>query len=166
MIVPPPGDDWVAVTSECLSFGPVADWAVVPGCGAVVVFAGTVRDHAEGRPGVVSLEYEAYEAGALSALGDIVCELRHTWPVLGRVALVHRTGLLSPEEISVVVAVSAPHRPEAFDAARCGIDALKQRAPIWKRETWENGRAWGDAPRHAGPGASPGQIRSPKLVVG
>ena len=57
--------------------------------------------------------------------------------------MVHRTGLLVPSEVSVVVSVSAPHRTEAFDAARFGIDAIKAGVPIWKRETWDGGSAWG-----------------------
>ena len=64
-------------------------------------------------------------------------------PVLGRVALHHRTGTLVPGEPSVVVAVSTPHRAEAFEAARWCIDRLKASVPIWKRETWEGGEGWG-----------------------
>lgn len=143
MLLPPPGDEWVALSAEALELGELATWAVLPTCGAVVVFAGTVREHAEGRPGVISLEYEAYTTVALKKMEAIARELRRRWPVVGRVAMVHRTGLLVPAEVSVVVSVSAPHRSEAFDAARFGIDALKAGVPIWKRETWEGGSAWG-----------------------
>jgi molybdopterin synthase catalytic subunit len=143
VLLPPPGDEWVALSAEALELGELATWAVLPTCGAVVVFAGTVREHAEGRPGVISLEYEAYTTVALKKMEAIARELRRRWPVVGRVAMVHRTGLLVPAEVSVVVSVSAPHRSEAFDAARFGIDALKAGVPIWKRETWEGGNAWG-----------------------
>lgn len=143
MMLPPEGDDWVALSTEPLPLDRLACWPVLPRCGAVVLFAGTVRDHAEGRPGVVSLEYEAYAAAALEQMSAIAGELRQMWPLTGRAAMVHRTGLLAPGDISVVVAVSAPHRPEAFDGARYGIDAIKSRVPIWKRETWEGGSAWG-----------------------
>jgi molybdopterin synthase catalytic subunit len=142
-LLPASGDDWIALSAEAISLDQLATWATVPNCGAVVAFAGTVRDHAEGRPGVVSLEYEAYEGVAVAKMGSIARELRQRWPFVGRVAMVHRTGLLLPCEVSVVVSVSAPHRPEAFDAARFGIDALKSRVPIWKRETWADGSAWG-----------------------
>ncbi len=143
MLLPPPGDAWVALCAEPLDLGQFATWAVVPSCGALVVFAGTVREHAEGRPGVISLEYEAYTGVALDKMESIAQELRRRWPFIGRVAMVHRTGLLVPSEVSVVVSVSAPHRTEAFDAARFGIDAIKAGVPIWKRETWDGGSAWG-----------------------
>ena len=67
MLLPPAGDDWVALSDGPLPFERLAAWPVLPGCGAVVVFAGTVRDHAEGRPGVSALEYEAYAQAALEA---------------------------------------------------------------------------------------------------
>jgi molybdopterin synthase catalytic subunit len=143
VILPPAGDDWVALFTGPIPFDRLASWPVVPGCGALVVFAGTVRDHAEGRPGVVSLEYEAYAEAATARMSTVAAELRQRWSDLGRVVLVHRTGLLVPGDVSVVVAVSAPHRPEAFEAARYGIDAVKSRVPIWKRETWAGGQDWG-----------------------
>lgn len=143
MLLPPAGDDWVALSAEPLPFEQLATWPIVASCGAVVVFAGTVRDHAEGRPGVLSLEYEAYADAALQTMEAIVLELRQRWTCLGRVAMLHRTGMLAPTGVSVVVSVSAPHRPEAFDAARRGIDTIKSRVPIWKRESWEGGSAWG-----------------------
>lgn len=137
------GDDWVAVGPGPIPFDGLASWAVRPSCGAVVLFMGTVRDHAEGRPGVVSLEYEAYEAAATRQLGTISARIREKWPELGAIALLHRTGLLGLGEVSVAVTVSAPHRPAAFDAARWGIDAIKAEVPIWKKETWQAGSAWG-----------------------
>jgi molybdopterin synthase catalytic subunit len=136
-------DDWLALASEPLPVGAAHDWAVRPACGAVVLFTGTVRDHADGRPGVSELEYEAYESQVVPKLADIAGALRARWPMLGRVALLHRVGPLALGDVSVVVAVSAPHRPEAFDAARYGIDTLKATVPIWKRETWAGGVDWG-----------------------
>ncbi len=123
--------------------GEVADWAVKPDCGGLVVFSGTVRDHSEGRPGVSGLEYEAYVEQAEPKLGSILDEARRRWPEIGRVALLHRVGVLAPCDCSVLVAVSAPHRPEAFAAARWCIDTLKSTVPIWKRETWREGQDWG-----------------------
>ncbi|MCB0991943.1 MAG: molybdenum cofactor biosynthesis protein MoaE, partial [Acidimicrobiales bacterium] len=76
-------------------------------------------------------------------LDDIARSMRERWPDLGRVALWHRIGPLGLGEVSVVVAVSSPHRPQAFEAARFGIDAIKATVPIWKRETWEGGVDWG-----------------------
>jgi molybdopterin synthase catalytic subunit len=141
-LVPPPGDDWVGLTGAPLPVEVALAWAGQPGCGAVVLFSGTVRDHAEGRPGVVQLEYEAYEEEVVPRLAAIAREARRRWPVIGRAALLHRVGCLEVGEASVVVVVSAPHRPEAFDAARFCIDTLKNTVPIWKRETWEGGSDW------------------------
>lgn len=143
------------LTDESLPIGEVYAWCVVPRCGAVVLFSGTVRDHAvdegavdEGavmRDDVQFLEYEAYTEHAVASFRKIVDELRVRWPHTGRVALLHRVGRLELGESAVVAAVSAPHRPEAFEAARYAIDALKASAPIWKRETWSSDAtsAWG-----------------------
>lgn len=140
---PPYGrDDWVGVTADTLPLGAVAAFVDRPDCGASVVFTGVVRDHSEGRPGVRSLEYEAYEEEVTPRLAAIAAEARTRWPSLGRLALLHRTGRLGVGEASVAVAASAPHRAEAFDAARFCIDTLKATAPIWKREAWEGGEDW------------------------
>lgn len=143
MLLPDTSDDVVALTHEVLDVGPVHDWAVLPSCGAVVVFSGTVRDHADGRDGVSELEYEAYAEQVEPRLRAIAAAMRDRWPMLGRVALLHRVGRLGLGEVSVVVAASSPHRPEAFEAARFGIDTLKESAPIWKRESWAGGSDWG-----------------------
>ena len=135
-------DDWVALTRERLPVHAALDWAVRPDCGAVVLFSGTVRDHSEGRPGVRSLEYEAYEEEVEPRLSAIAAEARHRWPTIGRIALLHRSGPLAVTETSVVVVASAPHRDEAFAAARWSIDTLKATVPIWKRETWAEGEDW------------------------
>jgi molybdopterin synthase catalytic subunit len=137
--VPEAGHDWLELTADELTVGAAYDWAVRPECGAVVLFSGTVCDHAEGRTGVTSLTYEAYEEHVLERLERITAELRRRWPEAGRVVLWHRVGELGLGESSVVVAVSAPHRAEAFEAARFGIDALKASAPIWKKESWGEG---------------------------
>ncbi len=140
---PERGDDWLALTADELSVGDVYAWAQRPDCGAVVVFSGTVRDHAEGREGVDHLVYEAYDEEVGPRLAAIAAEVRGRWPTIGRIALIHRTGRLEIGESSVLVAVSSPHRPEAFEAARYGIDTLKASVPIWKHETWRDGSAWG-----------------------
>jgi len=138
---------WFALTSDELSIGEAYDWTVRPDCGAVVVFSGTVRDHAEEagvrRDGVTHLVYEAYDEQVLPRFRSIVDEMRARWTDLGRVVIWHRVGRLELNQSSVVVAVSAPHRPEAFTAARFAIDAVKSAAPIWKLEEWSAGRDWG-----------------------
>jgi molybdopterin synthase catalytic subunit len=94
------------------------------------------------------LEYEAYEAPALARLNALLAELRARWPAVARVALLHRTGVVELEDAAVVVAVSAPHRAEAFEAARFAIDELKRTVPIWKRERWSGGESWGLEAQH------------------
>lgn len=137
-------DTWLGLTAGPLPVAAAYDWAVLPTCGAVVLFSGTVRDHALDDDGVlrthvVHLEYEAYEEQCLAVFDKIVQELRTRWPDTGRVALLHRLGRIELGDSSVIAVVSAPHRPEAFEAARYAIDALKASAPIWKHETWRDG---------------------------
>ncbi len=143
MAAPADGDDWLELTGDALCADDVLRWSVLPGCGAQVLFSGTVRDHAEGRTGVTQLEYEAYMSAAEARLADVVAEARRRWPDLGRVALLHRVGRLEVGECSVLVVTSAPHRDAAFESARWCIDTLKETVPIWKRETWEGGEGWG-----------------------
>jgi molybdopterin synthase catalytic subunit len=138
----PDARDWVALTDEPLPADAAARWATVAGAGAVVTFTGVVRDHAEGRPGVVAMTYEAYEGPAVRALAEIAAETRRRWPDVARVALLHRVGDLRLSEASVVVVVSAPHRGVAFAAAEFAIDTLKESVPIWKQEHWSGGSDW------------------------
>jgi molybdopterin synthase catalytic subunit/molybdopterin converting factor small subunit len=114
-----------------------------PGAGAIVVFVGTVRNEFQGRP-TSALVYEAYEEMAEAELRALLDEAKARFPVRG-VALRHRLGRLELEEASVVIAVSAAHRAEAFDAARFLIEALKVRVPIWKKEISPAGDAWQSA---------------------
>lgn len=141
---PPAGEAvWVGLTRAELSTERAAQWALLSSCGAVVVFAGTVRDHADDRPGVDELEYEAYESQVEPRLARIAAKALQDWPGVGRVVIWHRIGTLAVGESSVVVAVSSAHRGEAFDAARYCIDTVKATVPIWKRERWEGGEDWG-----------------------
>ena len=142
------GDTWLELTDGALDVGATYDWAVLPSCGAIVVFSGTVRDHSDGRSGVETLAYEAYEEAVVPKLGAVAAEMRRRWTTLGRIALIHRIGELSLGESSVLVVVSSPHRPESFDAARFGIDALKATVPIWKRESWSDGGDWAESAQH------------------
>ncbi len=111
-----------------------------PHAGAVVLFLGTVRENT-GTQYVLYLDYEAYPELARKEMDRIAREVTERWPVLG-VAIVHRTGRLEVGEVSVAVAVSAPHRREAFEAGQYAIDTLKVRVPIWKKEVWETGARW------------------------
>ena len=143
MDAPLTGDEWFALTASDLPVADIYQWAVRPDCGAVVLFSGTVRDHADGRTDVTSLEYEAYEDAVVPAFSQIAQETRSRFPDAKRIAILHRTGVLQIGESSVIVAVSSAHRPVAFDAARFAIDALKESAPIWKKENWSEGSDWG-----------------------
>jgi molybdopterin synthase catalytic subunit len=147
-LTPPAGDTWVGLSSLPLPVAEAAAWAVRPDCGGVVVFSGTARDHAEGRPGVHRLEYEAYEEQVVPRLREVADEARVRWAGVGRIALLHRIGVLDIGDSAVVVVVSAPHRDEAFGAARFCIDTLKRSAPIWKRESWAGGESWGLEAQH------------------
>ena len=138
----PAGDDWIAISGSPLPVDDAWRWAGVPECGGIVTFCGTVRDYSDGRPGVTSLEYEAYEEHVVARLNDVATAARDRWPEIGRLALLHRVGRLEVGEVAVVVAASTPHRAEAFAAAQFCIDTLKHTVPIWKRETWEGGSDW------------------------
>ncbi len=106
-------------------------------CGAVVTFLGTVRD-LTGERVTVALDYEAYPGMAEKKMAEIERETRERWPV-GEMAIVHRLGHLEVGDVSVAVAVSCPHRGQAFDACRYAIDRLKELVPIWKKENWADG---------------------------
>jgi molybdopterin synthase catalytic subunit len=108
--------------------------------GAVVAFKGVVRNNTKGRP-TLFLDYEGYEDMALRTLADLGNELVAEFAI-GRVALVHRLGRMEIGETSVAVVVTAPHRRPAFDAALEGINRLKKRVPIWKKEHFADGEVW------------------------
>jgi molybdopterin synthase catalytic subunit len=147
VLAPPAGRDWVALTSLPLPVDAANAWVTTPGSGAVVSFSASSRTlRRQGRS--ARLTYEAYEEAATRRLGEIAEELRRRWPDVERVALLHRVGDLALSEPSVAVVVSAPHRAEAFEAARFGIDTLKETVPIWKREHWSDGSQWAE---HANP---------------
>lgn len=109
-----------------------------PDCGAVVTFLGTVRDLTDGKE-TIALDYEVYPGMAERKMAEIEREVRQRWPV-GEMTMIHRTGHLGVGEVSVAVAVSCPHRAQAFEACRHAIDRLKELVPIWKKENWADGR--------------------------
>lgn len=111
-----------------------------PGAGAIDVFLGIVRDHADGRP-VRSLEYTAYESMARKELARIVQSVEAHIPG-ARCAVHHRLGELFVGELAVVCAASTPHRAEAFAACRALIEKVKHDVPIWKLERGPEGQAW------------------------
>lgn len=138
----PRSGDWIAISERPLPVDDAWKWASIPACGGIVTFCGAVRDHSDGRAGVTSLEYEAYEEQVVPKLTEVADAARARWPEIGRLVILHRVGHLDVGEVAVVVAASTPHRSEAFEAAQFCIDTLKHTVPIWKRETWDGGSDW------------------------
>jgi molybdopterin synthase catalytic subunit len=127
----------VRLTHDPIDYHALSEAVRSPQCGAVALFLGTVRDLTGGFV-TVALDYEAYGPMAEKKLAEIEAEVRRRWPV-GDVAMVHRLGRLEVGEVSVAVAVSCPHRAEAFEACRFAVDTLKELVPIWKRENAPDG---------------------------
>ncbi|HRK32923.1 MAG TPA: molybdenum cofactor biosynthesis protein MoaE [Tepidisphaeraceae bacterium] len=113
--------------------------------GGVAVFLGCTRGetHPDGRQ-LVALDYEAYEEMALKQMHDLAAAARSKWPI-ERLAILHRVGRVGLGDPSVLIAVSTPHRSEAFEACRWLIDTLKKDVAIWKKEVWDDGgTSWVD----------------------
>ena len=130
----------IALTDRPLDAAVLARAVLRDSDGGLVVFSGVVRNHSEGRT-VRYLEYEAYREMALPKLQQVAAEVAERWP-MARVSMAHRLGRMEIGETSVVVAASAPHRAEAFEAGRYAIDRLKEIVPIWKKEFFADGEAW------------------------
>lgn len=135
-----------AITPERLALEPLADAleqearSLGEGCGALCSFVGIVRSTHKGRR-VTRLEYEAYEPMAIRVFERIADEARHAWPAV-MLAIHHRVGRLAIGEASVLIVAASPHRAEAFQATRYAIERVKQIAPVWKHEFFEDGDAW------------------------
>ncbi len=127
----------VQLTKERIDYSALTERVRRNDCGAVVTFLGTVRELTGGWV-TVALEYEAYPGMAEKKMTEIERETRARWPV-GDMMMVHRLGHLELGEVSVAVAVSCPHRGQAFEACHYAIDKLKEMVPIWKKESWADG---------------------------
>ena len=139
----------IEITAEPIDHAAVTDRVRSTLAGAVCTFLGTVREITGDRR-TVALAYEAYAEMAEKKMAELEADARRRWPVI-ELALVHRVGDLEPGEVSVVVAVSCPHRQDSFEACRWLIDTLKEVVPIWKKEIWADGNEeW------VHPGTSPG----------
>ncbi len=138
----------IEITDGPLNHAAITDRVRSNQAGAVCSFLGTVREMTGDRR-TASLDYEAYPEMAHKKMAELEAEARQRWPVI-ELALVHRVGHLELGEISVVVAVSCPHRDQAFAACRWLIDTLKEVVPIWKKEVWADGtEEWVDPTRAA-----------------
>ena len=128
---------WADVTGDPIDPGEVLRRVGADGDGAVLLFLGTVRNQNEGRA-VTGIEYQGYEAMARDQLTAIVQEAADRTDT-DRIAAVHRLGTLRIGDVSVAIAVSNPHRAEAFDGARYVIEEIKKRLPVWKKEHYVEG---------------------------
>ena len=129
------------ITSDSLTVDSLVAQLADPAMGAVVTFVGVVRGETGGRE-VLYLEYEAYPEMAEQVLEQIADEVRSRWPEIREVAIVPRVGRLEIGETAVVIALSAAHRAQLFDALHYTIDRVKEIAPIWKKEVWTDGAEW------------------------
>src|SRR5262245_54898620 len=127
----------IQLTKDSIDHHALTEQVRRPDCGAVVTFLGTVRD-LTGHRVPVALDYDAYPGMAEKKMAEIEQETRARWPV-GEMLMVHRLGRLEVGDVSVAVAVSCPHRAQAFEACRYAIDRLKELVPIWKKENWADG---------------------------
>jgi MoaE-MoaD fusion protein len=134
------GDGRFAVVETPLVPDEIAALVAAPEAGAVVTFVGAVRNQARGRA-VKWLDYEAYAAGCVPIFARLAAEMHEQWRIVD-VAIHHRVGHLLVGDASVVIAVSATHRQDAFAACAYAIDKLKERAPIWKKEAYADGEIW------------------------
>ena len=127
----------IELTRNSIDYASLTERVRRSGCGAVVLFLGTVRDLTGDRQ-TVALDYEAYPGMAEKKMTEIERDTRARWPV-GEIIIIHRLGRLEVGEVSVAVAVSCPHRGDAFQACRHANDRLKELVPIWKKENWADG---------------------------
>lgn len=128
------------ITDRPISMEEVVHKVIRPEAGAVTTFIGTVRELTNGKR-TLFLQYEAYVSMAEKMLAQIGTEIKERWPE-AEVAITHRIGRLEISDIAVVIAVSTPHRKDAYEANRYAIERIKQIVPIWKKEYWEDGTEW------------------------
>jgi molybdopterin synthase catalytic subunit len=133
--------DLYRIVVQPLSADAVAQAVADPAAGGIVIFSGVVRNEKDGRP-VKYLEYEAHAPMAEAKMREIGEQIRRRWPSVKAVTMLHRVGRLEIGESSVLIAVSAAHRREAFEACHYAIDTLKQTVPVWKKEHFEDGEIW------------------------
>jgi molybdopterin synthase catalytic subunit len=154
----------IELTSNPIDVAAVMRQFGSPEAGAVVLFSGVTRGETDGRR-TLWLDYDAYREMADQKLSELESEARRRWPVI-ECAIVHRLGRVDVGEASVVVAVSTPHRGDAFAAGQWLIDSLKEWAPIWKKENWDDGTSqWvhpGLPDSANSSGQAPSEAASPK----
>ena len=147
-LAPPEGDTWIGLSASPLPVAEAAAWAVRPTAAAWSSSRAPPATTPRADPRSSGSSTRPTRSRSFPAWRTSAGEARARWPVVGRIALLHRVGVLEIGESAVVVAVSAPHRDEAFAAARFCIDTLKRSVPIWKRESWTGGESWGLEAQH------------------
>ncbi len=130
----------IKISGEVLNISNCINWVMSEACGGINAFIGTVRNQTKDKM-VTRLEFEAYETMALSEMHKIAKEAFQEYNV-DKILIHHRTGILFPGDIPVIIVVAAAHRDAAFMACRYIIDTLKKTVPIWKKEIFEDGEVW------------------------
>jgi molybdopterin converting factor subunit 1 len=157
--------DRFRVTQEPLDPQRLANLVRRDESGALALFCGVVRNHSQGRR-VLYLEYDAYPSMAVKKMRQVAEDVRARWDITD-MAINHRIGRLEVGETSLLVAVSAPHRREAFEACHYAVDRIKEIVPVWKKEVWEGGESWVEGhpvaaepgePGSSGPARLPGRL--------
>jgi MoaE-MoaD fusion protein len=139
-LIPPVSGGGFQLVEGPVDLGAVIAEVANEQAGAIATFQGTVRRQSRGRE-VVALEYEAYSGMAEKVMEEIAEGVKSRYE-LSEVAVAHRVGRCEVGEVSVAIAVSAPHRQDALSACRDVIDELKERVPLWKKELYEGGEEW------------------------
>lgn len=130
----------ISITDQPLDAGSIIEKVIVPESGGIDAFIGTVRNHTKGKE-VLHLEYEAYIPMAEKEIENILNSTAEQWKVYSTIVH-HRIGHLGIGEKAIVIAVSAAHRAEAFEACRFIIEEVKKSVPIWKKEIFKDGEVW------------------------
>ncbi len=130
----------IKIFQEPINVNEVVDNVKSNAAGAIDVFIGTVRDKTSEKE-VSKLDFEAYESMAIKEIEKIVLKAKNKWPVQ-KMSIYHRKGILDVGDVAVVIAVSTPHRKDAFEACQFAIDTLKETVPIWKKEVFADGEVW------------------------
>jgi molybdopterin synthase catalytic subunit len=132
--------EWIEISPHPLDAARAVGFVADPRAGGISIFLGTTRAETDPNGGraLIALDYEAYQEMAGPQLHDLAKRAAAKWPIL-KLVLLHRTGSVALGEPSVIIAVSTPHRGEAFDACRWLIDTLKGDVAIWKKEIWADG---------------------------
>jgi molybdopterin converting factor subunit 1 len=140
-----PVPEYFLITEDELDFNALLSRLVLPTSGAACVFTGMVRGRTErGRPHDTQvLEYEAYVPMAEAKMRQVAKEIRARWPAVEGIGIVQRIGRLAPGTPTVLIGCTAAHRDTGvFEAARFGIDRLKEIVPVWKKEIGPDGESW------------------------